>query len=150
MDEKRKLLGNCEKILKILDENSLEKWNFYLIFIFNFILNIIFENLLLKIESSKLTPFFFNNFFGFGGDFLPFPPPGYAHDGDYQLSYIFIQSGLANLICYNLTTLRYWQKFEQPDHHCWILPRLLDTIGYLTKLMHEVENGLKFGSTYST
>ena len=33
-----------------------------------------FGNLLLKIEPSEITPFFFNNFFGLGGGF----PPGYA------------------------------------------------------------------------
>ena len=35
--------------------------------------------MLLKIQSSEITPFFYNNFFGFfgGGGFSPFPP-GYA------------------------------------------------------------------------
>ena len=61
------MLGNFEKILKFIDENSIEKLNF-LFFIF-------FENLLLKIELSEITPFFYNIFFGFGGwDFAPFPP----------------------------------------------------------------------------
>ena len=66
MDEKYKLLGNFEKIMKFFDENSIEKLNFY------FTLG----NLLLKIEPSEMTPFFYNNFFGFRG----FPPfnPGYA------------------------------------------------------------------------
>ena len=37
----------------------------------------ILENLLLKIQPSEITPFFYNNFFVFGrGDFPP--PPGYA------------------------------------------------------------------------
>ena len=40
LDEKRKVLRIFEKILKIFNENSIEKWNF-LIFIL--------ENLLLKI-----------------------------------------------------------------------------------------------------
>ena len=73
LDEKHKLLGNFDKILKFFDKNSLEKLNF-LFFIF-------FENLLLKIELSEITPFFYNNFFGFfwgrGGGISPFPP-GYA------------------------------------------------------------------------
>ena len=61
LHEKHKLLGNFEKILKFFDENSLEKLNFlFLFFIF-------FENLLLKIELSGITLFFYNNFFGFGG-----------------------------------------------------------------------------------
>ena len=61
MDEKRKLLGNFE----IFYENSIEKFNFIFIF----------ENLLLKIEPSEITPLFYNNFFGFGGGgFPPFPP----------------------------------------------------------------------------
>ena len=59
LGEKSKSLGNFEKILKFFDENSIEKLNF-LFFIF-------FENLLLKIELSEITPFFYNNFFGFGG-----------------------------------------------------------------------------------
>ena len=66
--QKSKLLRNFEKILKFFDENSLENLNLYFIFIF--------ENLLLKIEPSEITPFFSTNFFRFGGIF-PFPP-GYA------------------------------------------------------------------------
>ena len=66
MDEKPKLLGNFEKILKFFDENSIEKLNF-LFFIF-------FENLLLKIELSEITPFFYDNFFSVSaGGFPPFP-----------------------------------------------------------------------------
>ena len=39
-----------------------------------------FENLLLKIELSEITPFFYNNFFGFGGgvEISPLSPPGYT------------------------------------------------------------------------
>ena len=65
LDEKHKLLGNFEKILKFFDENSIEKSNLF-IFIF-------FENLLLKIEPSEITPFFHNIFFGFGGVSPLFP-----------------------------------------------------------------------------
>ena len=64
---KTQFVGNFEQILKIFDENSMEKWNFYFIFIF------IQDNLLLKIEPSEITPFFFNNFFGFGGGGFPLP-----------------------------------------------------------------------------
>ena len=46
MDEKGKLLGNFEKVLKIFDE----KINFHSIFIL--------ENLLLKIENLEITAFF--------------------------------------------------------------------------------------------
>ena len=73
--DKHKLLGNFEKILKFFNENSLEKLNFlFLFFIF-------FENLLLKIELSEITPFFYNNFFGFGGGGISPFPPGYALAG---------------------------------------------------------------------
>ena len=68
LEEKRKLLGNSEKNLKMFDENSIEKLNFHFIFIL--------ENLLQKIEPSEMTPFFYNNFFGFG-EIFPFPH-GYA------------------------------------------------------------------------
>ena len=72
LDEKCKLLGKFEKILKIFDENSIENLNFYFIFI------LFFENLLLNIEPSEITPVFYNIFrFRGGGDF-PLPPPGYA------------------------------------------------------------------------
>ena len=54
MNEKRKLLGNFEKIF---DEISIEKLHFYFIL----------ENLLLKIEPSEITPFFYNNFSVSGG-----------------------------------------------------------------------------------
>ena len=53
--------GNFEKILKVFDENSFEKLNFIIIF---------WKIFLLKIELSEITPFFLNNFFGFGG----YPP----------------------------------------------------------------------------
>ena len=53
LDEKHKLLGNFEKILKFFDTNSLEKLNF-LFFIFIF-----FEN---------------QNFFRFRGGISPLPP----------------------------------------------------------------------------
>ena len=70
LDQERKLLGNFEKILKIFDENSIEKLKFYL-FLF---LILFFENLLLKIEPSEITPFFYNKFFRFrGGGFPPSP-----------------------------------------------------------------------------
>ena len=49
--------GNFEKILKIFDENSIEKLNFYLFW----------EYLLLKIKPSEITSFFYNNFFPVGG-----------------------------------------------------------------------------------
>ena len=61
--QKHKLLGNFEKILKILDENSTENW----------MLLLFFENLLLKIEPSEITPFSYYNSFGFGEIFSPSP-----------------------------------------------------------------------------
>ena len=60
--------ANCSEILRIFDENAIEKLNIFIL-----------ENLLLKIEPSEITPFFYNNFFGFGGGVGNFPlPPGYA------------------------------------------------------------------------
>ena len=54
------------KILKFFDKNPLEKLNFYLFL----------EMLLLKIEPSEITSFFYNNFFNFGGGTFPaFPLP---------------------------------------------------------------------------
>ena len=50
-------------------------WKFYrkIDFLFYFL-----ENFLIKIEPSEITPFFYNNFFSFGGGYF-FPlPPGYA------------------------------------------------------------------------
>ena len=85
MDEKPKLLRNFEKILKFFDENSIEKLNFLFFFIFIFYF---FENLLLKIELSEISPFFYNNFFGFGGG-SPFPP-GYALAFNRKIPQIFI------------------------------------------------------------
>ena len=69
MEEKHKLLGNFEKILKFFDENSIEKLNFLLFLFYYF-----FKNSLLKIELSEITPFFYNIFFCFGGrEFAPSP-----------------------------------------------------------------------------
>ena len=53
----------CREILKIFDENSIEKLNFF----------IFFENLGLKIEPSEITPVFYNNFFRFRGGDSPLP-----------------------------------------------------------------------------
>ena len=64
LDKKHKLLGKFEKILKIFDENSIEKLNFIMIF----------GKFVTKNRASEITPFFYNNFFGFGGD-PPLPPP---------------------------------------------------------------------------
>ena len=51
-------------------------WKFYRKIEFFYFL-FFFENLLLKIELSEITPFFYNNFFqfrgNFGGNFPPFP-----------------------------------------------------------------------------
>ena len=71
MDEKYKLLGNFQKILKFFGKNSFEKLNFYLFL----------EKLWLKIEPSEITSFFYNNFFNFGGGGGTFPlfPPGGAY-----------------------------------------------------------------------
>ena len=58
-----------EKILKILEKNSIEKLTFRLFL----------ERLMLKIEPSEITSFFYNNFFQFRGWNVPgVPPPGYA------------------------------------------------------------------------
>ena len=62
---------NCretEKILVIFDENSIQKFNFYLFL----------ERLLLKIETSEINSIFYNNFSGSGGGFKPPDPPAYA------------------------------------------------------------------------
>ena len=68
---------NCwksfEKSMKILDENSIEILTFKLFL----------EMLMLKIEPSEITSFFYNNFFQFRGWNVPgVPPPGYATDSE--------------------------------------------------------------------
>ena len=67
LDEKHKLLGNFEKILKFFDENSLEKLNF-LFFIF-------FRKIVNKNRALGNNTIFLQQFFRFreGGIFPPFP-----------------------------------------------------------------------------
>ena len=60
---KNTLLEIFENILKVFDENSIEK-GIFLLFL---------ENLLLKIEPSEITSFFYTNFFRFRRGFPPFP-----------------------------------------------------------------------------
>ena len=48
---------NFEKILKLFDENSIEKLNLYLFF----------GEFVAKKETSEITSFFYNNFSGSGG-----------------------------------------------------------------------------------
>ena len=70
MDEKHKLLG------KFWENFESFWWNFYRKIEFLFLF---FKNLLLKIELSKITPFFYKRFFGFGGGDFPHPlPAAYA------------------------------------------------------------------------
>ena len=70
MDKKRKLLGIFEKILKIFDENSIEKLHFYFIFIFYFI----FRKFVTKNRAFGNNTSFLQQFFSFGGgDFPPSP-----------------------------------------------------------------------------
>ena len=61
-----------EKILKTFDENSIDKWNFYLFF---------WEKLLLKIESSEIASFFTTNSSGSGGGEGLKPPSAYVNVG---------------------------------------------------------------------
>ena len=56
------------KFWKFLMKILLKNWIFILFFI------LFFENLLLKIEPSEITPVFYNNFSVSGGNFPPFPP----------------------------------------------------------------------------
>ena len=71
MDDKYKLLGNFEKILKFFDKHSLEILHFYLFL----------EKLSLKIEHSEIPSFFYNNFSISGGGTFPVFPPGGATEG---------------------------------------------------------------------
>ena len=74
MDDKRKLLGNFEKLLKIFDENSIEKLNFN----FNFIFNFIFRKSDTKNRAFRNNTILLQQFFRFPG-VGEFPPsPGYA------------------------------------------------------------------------
>ena len=75
LDEKRKLLGNFEKFLKIFDENSIEKLNFYFIFIFYFIFYF-FRKFVTKNRAFGNNTIFLQQFFRFrgGGGISPLPP----------------------------------------------------------------------------
>ena len=69
MDEKPKLLGNFEKILKFFDENSIETLNFlFLFFIF-------FRKFVTKNRAFGNNTIFLQQFFRFrgGGEFPPSP-----------------------------------------------------------------------------
>ena len=70
LDETHNCLGNFEKFLKIFDENSMEKLNFFSIF---------WDNSLLKIETSEITSFFYNIFSGSGGFKPTLTPPCVRH-----------------------------------------------------------------------
>ena len=74
LDEKRKLLGNFEKLLKIFDANSIENLNFY------FIYNFIFRKFVIKNRAFGNNSIFLQQFFSVPGGDFPFPP-GYALGG---------------------------------------------------------------------
>ena len=57
LDKQHKLLGNSEKILKIFDENSIEKLNFIMIF----------GKFATKYRAFGNNSIFLQHFFGFGG-----------------------------------------------------------------------------------
>ena len=67
---KTQILWKFRENFEIFWWTSIEKLNFLFIYLFFYF----FENLLLKIELSEITPFFYNNFFGFGGGDFPLPP----------------------------------------------------------------------------
>ena len=67
--------ANCWEILKFFDENSIEELNFF----------IFFENLLLKIKLSEITPVFYNNFFRFRGGGGEFPPSPWLRPWFYSI-----------------------------------------------------------------
>ena len=70
LDDKHNLLGYFEKILKIFDEFSIEKLNFYFIFYF------IFRKFVTKnraFGNNQFSTTIFSVSRG-GGEFPPFPP----------------------------------------------------------------------------
>ena len=72
LDEKHKLLGNFEKVLKFFDENSLEKLNFLFIY---FYFLFFFRKFVTKNRAFRNNTIFLQQFFRFrGGGFPPFPP----------------------------------------------------------------------------
>ena len=72
LDEKHKLLGNFEKILKFFDKISLEKLNFFIFIIF---ILYFFPKVVTKNRAFGNNTIFLQQFFRFraGGDFPPFP-----------------------------------------------------------------------------
>ena len=72
LDEKHKLLGNFEKILKFFDENSIEKLNclfFYFYFLF------FFRKFVTKNRAFGNNTIFLQQFFRFrGGGISPLSP----------------------------------------------------------------------------
>ena len=66
LDEKRKLFGNFEKILKIVEENSIEKNDF----------SIISGKVVAKYRALENNTRFLQQFFPISGGNVPvFPPP---------------------------------------------------------------------------
>ena len=63
--------ANCWEILKVFDENSIDKLNLYFIFIF-------FRKFVTKNRAFENNTIFLQQFFRFGGGGCP--PPGYALD----------------------------------------------------------------------
>ena len=76
LDEKPKLFENLQKILKMFDENAIEKLNFDFI-LFYFIFNFIFRKFVTKNRAFGNNTIFLQQFFSVSGGFPPFPP-GYA------------------------------------------------------------------------
>ena len=69
LDDKYKFLENFEQNLEFFDKDSLEKLKFYPFL----------EKLLLKLEHSEITAFFYKTLFNFGRNVLCVPPGG-AYD----------------------------------------------------------------------
>ena len=96
--------GNFEKILEIFDKNSMENC----IFIY------FWENFLLKIETSEITSFFYNNFFRLGGVWTPLTPPAYATASvlHWNSTYKSINTVYAILLLFCFATLYKLINFE--------------------------------------
>ena len=100
-------------------------WNFYRKIEFFYFY---FFNLLLKIEPSVITPFFYNNFFRFRGDFPPSPPAyalvwSYCKNEFLQIfSPYFSQQKIFKFIYFHLKIK------NQEKYNKWIILSLLKTV----------------------
>ena len=122
---------NCCEILR-------KFWKFLMkIQLKNWILLWYLENLLLKIEPSEITQFFYNNFFGFGGGGNSLPSPPKSAYGNHNFTFRKVKISQLKEAGELMRTLKETRDFKLHPR-IWKILLIFDDILPLTTIFRRV------------